>query len=311
MKSCDDETGDERDVVKLVQRCLNRSIAQRTISKQEAMCELARLPSVICSEIIETVSLSGYTKLSNGCFNESRTMLNKYKNRKTNLNQSLHQFFHSTKNVSKRQKKEYVPHYVGGSGQPIYPITENYARIELTKHKPWCSTHCLPSQEQMIEEFERFLIDPECPTTVKLSFERAKLKYYQKKRGLREVIADTQEESNPISNIVDKDTIETLAISNNIGHMTNEIENIENTGLYTGKNYDWSTRIYNVSKTANIGFINHFFFFLTMVLCYDGKFISQLCYFFTPNEFLSCIFIIIYLIYFFLLFFFCFFLDTT
>jgi len=28
-----------------------------------------------------------------------------------------------------------------------------------------------------------------------LSFERAKLKYYQKKRGLREVIADTQEES--------------------------------------------------------------------------------------------------------------------
>ena len=260
MKSCDDETGDERDIVKLVQRCLNRSIAQRTISKQEAMCELARLPSVICSEIIETVSLSGYTKLSNGCFNESRTMLNKYKNRKTNLNQSLHQFFHSTKNVSKRQKKEYVPHYVGGSGQPIYPITENYARIELTKHKPWCSTHCLPSQEQMIEEFDRFLIDPECPTTVKLSFERAKLKYYQKKRGVREVIADTQEESNPISNIVDKDTIETLAISNNIGHMTNEIENIENTGLYTGKNYDWSTRIYNVSKTANIGVISNFFF---------------------------------------------------
>ena len=260
MKSCDDETGDERDVVKLVQRCLNRSIAQRTISKQEAMCELARLPSVICSEIIETVSLSGYTKLSNGCFNESRTMLNKYKNRKTNLNQSLHQFFHSTKNVSNRQKKEYVPHYVGGSGQPIYPITENYARIELTKHKPWCSTHCLPSQEHMIEEFNRFLIDPECPTTVKLSFERAKLKYYQKKRGLREVIADSQEESNPISNIVDKDTIETLAISNNIGHMTNEIENIENTGLYTGKNYDWSTRIYNVSKTANIGVISNFFF---------------------------------------------------
>jgi len=144
--------------------------------KDFTMCELARLPSVICSEIIETVSLSGYTKLSNGCFNESRTMLNKYKNRKTNLNQSLHQFFHSTKNVSKRQKKEYVPHYVGGSGQPIYPITENYARIELTKHKPWCSTHCLPSQEQMIEEFDRFLIDPECPTTVKLSFERAKLK---------------------------------------------------------------------------------------------------------------------------------------
>ena len=79
----------------------------------------------------------------------------------------------------------------------------------MTKHKPWCSTHCLPSQEQMIEECERYLIDPECPTTVKLSFERAKLKYYQKKRGVSEVIADTQEESNPISNIVTKILLKT------------------------------------------------------------------------------------------------------
>jgi hypothetical protein len=52
--SCDAETGDERDIIKLVQKCLNKSIAQRTISKQEAMCELARLPNVICSDTIET-----------------------------------------------------------------------------------------------------------------------------------------------------------------------------------------------------------------------------------------------------------------
>jgi len=35
--SCDAETGDERDIIKLVQKCLNKSIAQRTIPKQEAM----------------------------------------------------------------------------------------------------------------------------------------------------------------------------------------------------------------------------------------------------------------------------------
>jgi hypothetical protein len=38
---CESETGDERDIVKLVQHCSNRSISQRAISKQEAMCELA------------------------------------------------------------------------------------------------------------------------------------------------------------------------------------------------------------------------------------------------------------------------------
>jgi hypothetical protein len=75
--SCDAETGDERDIIKLVQKCLNKSIAQRTISKQEAMCELARLPNVICSDAIETVSLSGYTKFCDDSYNLAKTFLSK------------------------------------------------------------------------------------------------------------------------------------------------------------------------------------------------------------------------------------------
>jgi len=157
---CESETGDERDIVKLVQHCFNRSISQRTISKQEAMCKLARLPMVICSDIIETVSLSGYTKLSDGIYNGSKTLLTKYRNRTDSLQQSLHEFFHLVKNKSSRQGREYVPHYNGGSGQPIFPISENYARIELTKHKPWSINEPLPLSEDMINIFEGFLEDP-------------------------------------------------------------------------------------------------------------------------------------------------------
>ncbi len=244
---CESETGDERDIVKLVQRCLNRSISQRTISKQEAMCELARLPMVICSDIIETVSLSGYTKLSDGIYNGSKTLLTKYRNRTDGLQQSLHEFFHLVKNKSSRQGREYVPHYVGGSGQPIFPISENYARIELTKHKPWSINEPLPLSEDMINIFEGFLEDPKCPTTVKLSYERAKLKFYQKKRGMKEVTAPDQEESNPTSEFVDRDTIDTLATTTNLCSLTNEIEDLENSGIHTGRLYDWSKRIYQVS----------------------------------------------------------------
>jgi hypothetical protein len=114
-QSCIEETGDERDVVKLVQKCLNKSVAQRTISKQEAMCELSRKPMVICSEVIETVSLSGYTKLSNGIYNASKTLLTKYKNRVNDLHLSFHEFFHKVKNQTLRKGREYVPHYIGGS----------------------------------------------------------------------------------------------------------------------------------------------------------------------------------------------------
>jgi hypothetical protein len=33
-------------------------------------------------------------------------------------------------------KKEIVPHYVGGSGQPTYPVTQQCAQIKLIKHLP-------------------------------------------------------------------------------------------------------------------------------------------------------------------------------
>jgi hypothetical protein len=79
----------------------------------------------------------------------------------------------------------------------------------------------------MIKTFECFLEDPKCPTTVKLSYERAKLKFNQKKRGMKEV----KEESNPTSEFVDKDTIDTLAATTNLCSITNEIEDLENSGI--------------------------------------------------------------------------------
>jgi hypothetical protein len=87
--SCQTETCDQKDVIKTVQKCLNRKVAQRTISKQEAMCELAKLPIVICSQTIETVSLPGVLKVCNSP--HTTIFLNRYKYRKDQGNLSLHQ----------------------------------------------------------------------------------------------------------------------------------------------------------------------------------------------------------------------------
>ncbi len=40
--------------MKTVQKCLNKSISNRTITKQEAMCQVGKLSLVICSESIDT-----------------------------------------------------------------------------------------------------------------------------------------------------------------------------------------------------------------------------------------------------------------
>ena len=220
------------------------------------MCELSRKPMVICSEVIETVSLSGYTKLSSdGNYNTSKTLLTKYKNRTIDLHLSLHDFFHKIKNQSSKKGREYVPHYVGGSGQPVYPVTENYARIELMKHKPWSSANDLPPLTNVIDEFERFIENPRCPLTVRLSYQRAKLKYTQRLRGQKEAVSEDQKVSNPTSIIVDKDTLDTLAVASNIGDVTDTIENIENSEIHSGKNYDWGKRLHEVR-------INIYIFFL-------------------------------------------------
>jgi hypothetical protein len=231
----------------LVQRCLNKSIAQRRISKQEAMCELAKLPMVICSETIETVSLSGYTKITDGSSNQYKTFLSRYKNKTELLDHSLHEYFHKIKNNTAGQKREIVPHYVGGSGQPKYPVTENYARIELLKHRPWKTTLPQPTTENKIQQFKTFLNDPNCPRTVKLSYERAKVKFQQQKRGMKEVIATDQEFSRPLSGITDQDTIDVLNALNNIAATTDEFQNCEDRGLDIGQNYNWSKRWFNVS----------------------------------------------------------------
>ena len=57
-------TGTSSDVVRVTRQILNRAVSHRTIPKQECMVELAGLPLVLCTEVIETVNLSGSYKIT-------------------------------------------------------------------------------------------------------------------------------------------------------------------------------------------------------------------------------------------------------
>lgn len=248
---CEEETGDEKDIVKTVQKCLNRTVAQRTITKQETMCQLAKLPFVVCSETIDTISLSGAMKIENGVDHHYTTLLAKYNRRTTNFDKSLHQYFHLVKNNQSPMSKqrECVPHYVGGSGQPKFPITKNYARIELLKHKPWNQNQPLQNHEDnsIIKEFEEFVKSDKCPLSVSISLERAKNRSEMIKRGLKEPITEDVEDSQYLDTIEDQDTLELIHVSNNMIETTNVLDSMEQAGLDMGKEYDWGKRINQVS----------------------------------------------------------------
>jgi hypothetical protein len=92
---------------------LNQSVANRTITKQEAMCELGGLSLVICSDNIESISLSGATKLRIQGELTSETFFCQYCNRNECLDMSLHAYYHYCKNIKGRKsdsQKITIPH---------------------------------------------------------------------------------------------------------------------------------------------------------------------------------------------------------
>jgi hypothetical protein len=169
-----EKDGSKGDVRTLARQLLNSSVKSRVISKQECMCLLIGLKLYDCSETIETVSISGEYKLGDG--NVNTTVLSKYAGRPYSLsNLSLNQFFFHQK-VNK--KRHCIPHYVGGSCDPVFPATEGYARSVLIRYRPWIRIFRRKEDKGLyVPEFLKFLGSEACPDGVKVAYARVKARH--------------------------------------------------------------------------------------------------------------------------------------
>jgi hypothetical protein len=247
MYSAQSQTGNKQETAGIVCKLLNHYIADRTIPKQEAMCELGRLPMVICSENIEMVSLSGALRCRGKETNNGNlTFLSKYENREKDRNMSLHRYFLKIKNVEKRKRttKELVPHYVGGSGQPMFPVTQNYARASLLVHYPWSKTNPLPFEEEYVPLFEAFVESDECPASLTIPYQRVKLRVEQKKCYNYEPHSPDQEESTPTDGIEAEDVLNALALTETMADNENLFEELKDHQINYGKQNNWRKRRY-------------------------------------------------------------------
>ena len=170
--SCDKGLNDQCDLEFMVTHLLNCASSKRTIPKQECMVLLAGLPLVSCTEKIQTVSISGYEKLTQR--STSTSIVAKYRRRGKELkHMSLHNYFFW---INKDSEKASVPHYVGSSTTPKYPFTESFARSMLIIHKPWNPESPIRTGNRL-KEFSDFLLHDECPKSLKLMAARAKERY--------------------------------------------------------------------------------------------------------------------------------------
>ena len=166
--------GDETDVRRVARQVLNHTIGEKMISKQEAMVHIGQLDLFHCSESIETHSLSGFRRLVENDTDKSSgtTLLAKYANRSAYYkNKSLYEFFFCTKPNPQEARSKYVPHFVGASSTPVYPLREPYALSMLLLHIPWN----LPipfTKESAISEFKKNFTN--FPVHVTIPFQRIK-----------------------------------------------------------------------------------------------------------------------------------------
>jgi hypothetical protein len=162
------EASNDINEITLSRRILNNVMKDKVISKQEATVLLANLDLCICSEQIETINLSGSYRLDTG--NYTNRFYNSYANRIGHDTVTMDDFFNNTKNCG---SKKYVPHYVGGKMQPVWPPSEAFSRAMLVVHRPWKYKFDVPC-ERLIEEFMKLYNSLQCPLKIKLIVAREK-----------------------------------------------------------------------------------------------------------------------------------------
>ena len=179
---------------------MNKAASKRLISKQEACVLLGDLDLTLCTETVESVSISCSKALRQADDRSTnKTFLISYKERVPFLEDlSMHEFFHYTKNTPSllQSRKFLVPHFVGVSGTPKFPVTESYAKHTLIVYRPWRK---YPKSQNWIAEFNNFINSNRCPASARMSYERVMSRHYAKMTFYEPKSSTVDHSSNPIS----------------------------------------------------------------------------------------------------------------
>lgn len=191
--SADELSGDKNDIKRVSTQCLNSSAGKRLVSRQEAVVMCAELPFTLCSETIETVSISNSKRLRQaGDDGDNKTFVEEYTRRPNqHMYMSLHEYFNFKKNLSRHHSdyddfvpgsgakgKTIIPHFCGLRGYPTYPLTAEYSHHSLIVYRPW---GVYPTKDDdIIKQFQEFLKSPDCPDSCMMQYERVLNRYIDK-----------------------------------------------------------------------------------------------------------------------------------
>ena len=227
----EETTGDNQDVRRAVTKIMNKASTRRLISKQESTVLLAGLKLTSSSENMTTISISNNKCISMTTPERKKSLLEKYKDRSYFYEKrSLKEYFFIDR--QNRNLPFCIPHFVGVSGIPTFPVTEAYARHTLIIHKPWRN---YPDKGHWINEFDKFIKDDNCPKSAKMTYYRVMQRYYNGTKFVDLIATKSQSSEQELS----KEDEELLLLSGMHGKGDIDYDHYAIENIDKGINYKW------------------------------------------------------------------------
>ena len=228
----EETTCDTSELKRVCKHVMNKAASSRLISKAEASVLLGNLPLSICSEYIENVSISNSSKL---CVNLSAKpkpgFVEQYQRRSSEQEGlSMHSYYVWSR--AQGGKRPSIPHFVGVSGNPVFPVSQGYAQHVLVVYKPWRE---YPNSPQWKHEFDRFIKSPICPRSCLLTYKRVLMRHIEGTTFVEPVAHTPDHSSNPIS----KEDEEALLLLGLGGKGASIASAFDKLGIHKGLEFNW------------------------------------------------------------------------
>lgn len=198
------------------------------------MVLLAELDLVLCSETIDSQSISKSCALKQDKDKTATKFIDQYANRDSQYqNDSLEDYYYRMKTNASTTGKELIPNFVGVNGSPVFPLSYGYARHILIVHRPWKS---YPNDPDPTVAAKAFLNSQDCPAHVRIPFMRAVSRHKTKMTYYEPKASTVDHAQNPI-NETDQEILDLLGLKGNKDD--DDFDTMLVTKLERGFDFEW------------------------------------------------------------------------
>ena len=204
------------------------------------MVENTELPLTLCSEMIQTVSITGSSRIRTEHTNRQQSFIQLYATRHDQDENMMFSEYVYKRLFKQDKQRSVVAHFVGMNNTPCFPVSPSYARSCLILYVPWRNYNFHRMNDMScIQLFYAKMNTNMFPSTVKLNYLQAVNK---SQRTMLDEENGTENRADDDEDDIDDEDLQLLAAVTSIPTAQHHIGHLNEFYFDQGLNYDWSVR---------------------------------------------------------------------